>query len=76
MLNKKASMETREKMKEEASHNKAVVVINVDTGEVHEYLSIKHGAKGLNTCSTTIIRYLKNNNKLYDIYLINVPSSF
>lgn len=74
MLNKKPSMETREKMK--ASHNKAVVVINVDSGEVREYLSIKHAAKGLNTSSTTIRRYLKNNNKLYDIYLINLPSSF
>lgn len=74
MLNKKPSMETRVKMK--ASHNKAVVVRNVDSGEVCEELSIKHAAEGLNTSSTTITRYLKNNNKFYDIYLINAPSSF
>lgn len=38
MLNRKVSKETGEKMI--ASHSKAFIVINSESGEVHEYLSI------------------------------------
>ena len=59
-----------------ASHSKAVIVTYVYSGEVREYLSLKNAAEGLNTSSITITRYMeKKNNKLYGIYLINVPSS-
>lgn len=55
MLNKKPTMETRAKMM--ASHSKAVIVTNVDSGEVRVYLSLKHAVEGLNTSSITIRRY-------------------
>ena len=68
LINRECSIETRAKMSK--ANGMKVTVINMETGESVEYVSVREASRKLDSNNTTISSYIKNNKLFRGIYRI------